>query len=53
MVSLNVVDSSGKEMEKINISNEIARQKVNSEILYQEVRRYLASIRSGTHKVKG
>ena len=53
MVSLNVVDSSGKEMEKINISNEIARQKVNSEVLYQEVRRYLASIRSGTHKVKG
>lgn len=53
MVSLNVVDSSGKEMEKIKISNEIVRQKVNSEILYQEVRRYLASIRSGTHKVKG
>lgn len=52
MVSLNVVDSSGKELEKINISNEIASQKVNSEILYQEVRRYLASMRSGTHKTK-
>jgi len=53
MVRLNVVDSSGKEMEKIDISNEIFRKKVNSEVLYQEVRRYLASIRSGTHKVKG
>ena len=53
MASLNVVDSDGKELEKINISSEIIGQKMNSEILYQEVRRYLASVRSGTHKVKG
>jgi large subunit ribosomal protein L4 len=52
MVSLNVVDSDGKELEKINISSEIVGQKMNSEILYQEVRRYLASMRSGTHKTK-
>ena len=52
MVSLNVVDSDGKELEKINIPSEIAGQKMNSEILYQEVRRYLASMRSGTHKTK-
>ncbi len=52
MVSLNVVDSDGKELEKINIPGEIVSQKINSEIMYQEVRRYLASIRSGTHKTK-
>lgn len=52
MVSLNVVDSDGKELEKINIPGEIVSQEINSEIMYQEVRRYLASIRSGTHKTK-
>lgn len=52
MVSLNVVDSDGKELEKINIPGEIVGQKINTEIMYQEVRRYLASIRSGTHKTK-
>jgi len=52
MVSLNVVDSDGKELEKINIPGEIVSQKINPEIMYQEVRRYLASIRSGTHKTK-
>lgn len=52
MVSLNVVNSDGKELEKISISSEIVSQKMNSEILYQEVRRYLASMRSGTHKTK-
>ena len=52
MVSLNVVDSDGKELEKINIPGEIVSQKINSEIMYQEVRRYLAPIRSGTHKTK-
>lgn len=52
MPSLNVVDSDGKELEKINIPGEIVSQEINSEIMYQEIRRYLASIRSGTHKVK-
>jgi large subunit ribosomal protein L4 len=52
MVSLNVVDSDGKELEKINIPGEIVGQEINTEIMYQEVRRYLASIRSGTHKTK-
>jgi len=52
MVSLNIVDSDGKELEKINIPGEIVGQKINTEIMYQEVRRYLASIRSGTHKTK-
>src|SRR4030066_29809 len=52
MVSLNVVDSDGKELEKVNIPGEIVSQEINTEIMYQEVRRYLASIRSGTHKTK-
>ena len=52
MVSLNIIDSDGKELEKINIPGEIVSQKINTEIMYQEVRRYLASIRSGTHKTK-
>jgi len=53
MASLDVLDLEGKEIEKINISNEIVKQESNNEILYQEVRRYLASIRSGTSSTKG
>ncbi len=52
MSSLSVIGPDGKELEKINISSEIVNSKINSEILYQEVRRYLASLRSGTHKTK-
>src|SRR4030042_275488 len=52
MSSLSVIDPEGTELEKINISDELVKMKVNSEILYQEVRRYLASLRSGTHKTK-
>jgi len=52
MGSLSVVDQDGKELEKISISNKIVGYKVNPEVLYQEVRRYLASLRSGTHKTK-
>jgi large subunit ribosomal protein L4 len=52
MGNLIVVDQNGKELEKINISNKVVSHEVNSEILYQEVRRYLASLRSGTHKTK-
>ncbi len=52
MGSLSVIDTKGTELEKINISDELVKKKVNSEILYQEIRRYLASLRSGTHKTK-
>lgn len=52
MASLSVVSSDGKKKEKVNISDEIVNQKVNSEVLYQEIRRYLAALRSGTHKTK-
>lgn len=53
MTSLNVLDIEGKEIEKIEIPDEIVNQKLNTDILYQEVRRYLASIRAGTHSTKG
>jgi large subunit ribosomal protein L4 len=53
MASLNVIDLEGKEKEKINISDEIVKQESNEEILYQEVRRFLATRRAGTHSTKG
>ena len=53
MASLNIIDLEGKEKEKINISDEIVKQDSNEEILYQEVRRFLATRRAGTHSTKG
>jgi large subunit ribosomal protein L4 len=52
MAKLNVLDSEGKEIEKISIADEMVSQKINEEILHQEVRRYLAAGRAGTHKTK-
>lgn len=52
MGSLSVIDLEGTELEKISISDELVKKKVNSEVLYHEVKRYLASLRSGTHKTK-
>lgn len=52
MANINVLDQEGKEKEKFEISDEIIKQKMNDELLHQEVRRYLASGRAGTHKVK-
>lgn len=53
MASLNVLDLKGKEIDKIDIAEDIVGQKPNSEILYQEVRRHLAALRIGTHNTKG
>ncbi len=53
MASLNIIDLEGKEKEKINISDEVVKQDSNEEILYQEVRRFLAAQRAGTHNTKG
>ena len=53
MASLNIIDLEGKEKEKINISDEVVKQDSNEEILYQEVRRFLATQRAGTHNTKG
>jgi len=53
MASLNIIDLEGKEKEKINVSDEVVKQGSNEEILYQEVRRFLATRRAGTHSTKG
>ncbi len=52
MASLNIVDVQGKEIEKIDIDDALIKQDLNQEILYQEVRRHLASQRAGTHNTK-
>jgi len=53
MASLSVVDKQGKEKEKIKISDDLVKQDAVSEVIYQDIRRYLASQRSGTHSTKG
>ena len=53
MAKLYIIDLEGKEKEKINISDEVVKQGSNEEILYQEVRRFLAAQRAGTHSTKG
>ena len=53
MGSLSVINiDDGTELEKIKIPDELVNKKVNSEVLYYEVKRYLASLRAGTHKTK-
>jgi large subunit ribosomal protein L4 len=52
MANLNVLDLEGKQKGKIDIADDFVNQEENDEILHQEVRRYLAAGRSGTHKVK-
>ncbi|OQA21291.1 MAG: 50S ribosomal protein L4 [Actinobacteria bacterium ADurb.Bin346] len=52
MANLNVLDLEGKQKGKIDIADNIVSQEANDEILHQEVRRYLAAGRSGTHKTK-
>jgi large subunit ribosomal protein L4 len=52
MASLDVLDLKGKEKEKIEVADDIVKQKMNGSMLYQEVRRHLAAGRAGTHKTK-
>jgi len=52
MANLNILDVEGKEKGKIKIDDSIVNQEINEDIIYQEVRRYLAASRSGTHKTK-
>jgi len=52
MANLNVLDLEGKQKGKIDIADDFVNQEMNDEILHQEVRRYLAAGRAGTHKVK-
>ena len=53
MASVNVVDKKGNEKEKIKISDELVKAEPGQEVIYQDIRRYLAQIRSGTHSTKG
>ena len=53
MANLDILDLEGNKIEKVSISDDIVKQEVNTDILYQEVRRYLASARAGTHSTKG
>jgi len=53
MASVNVVDKKGKEKEKIKVSDNLLKVKPGDEVIYQDIRRYLAQIRSGTHSTKG
>ncbi|MDD3818936.1 MAG: 50S ribosomal protein L4 [Actinomycetota bacterium] len=53
MGSLGVINiDDGTEIEKIKIPDELVNKEINSEVLYYEVKRYLASLRAGTHKTK-
>jgi len=53
MASVKVVDKRGKEKEKMKVSNDMVNSKPGQEVIYQDIRRYLAQIRSGTHNTKG
>ena len=52
MANLDVLDLKGNEKEKIEVADDIVRQKMNDSILHQEIKRYLAAGRAGTHKTK-
>jgi len=53
MASVSVVDKQGNEKEKLKISDELVKTDTSEEIIYQDIRRYLAQIRAGTHSTKG
>ena len=53
MASIDVVDNKGIEKEKIKISDDLVKAAPGQEVIYQDIRRYLAQIRSGTHSTKG
>ena len=53
MAIVNVVDNKGKEKEKIKVSDDLVKAAPGKEVIYQDIRRYLAQQRSGTHSTKG
>jgi large subunit ribosomal protein L4 len=54
MGSISVINiDDGAKLEKIKIPDKFVKKEINSEVLYYEVKRYLASLRAGTHKTKG
>jgi large subunit ribosomal protein L4 len=52
MTTIDVLDLKGSSKDKIDIPEEIANQEININLLHMEVRRFLASSRSGTSKTK-
>jgi len=53
MATLDVLDLKGSSKDKIDIPDEVVKQEVNTNVLHLEVKRFLASARSGTSKTKG
>ena len=53
MATLDILDLKGSSKDKIDIPDEIVKQEVNTNVLHLEVKRFLASARSGTSKTKG
>ncbi len=53
MATLDILDLKGSSTDKIDIPEEITSLEVNTNILHMEVKRFLASSRSGTSKAKG
>ena len=53
MATLDILDLKGSSKDKIDIPDEIVKVEVNTNLLHMEVKRFLASARSGTSKAKG
>ncbi len=53
MTTIDVLDLKGSSKDKIDIPEEIANQEININLLHMEVKRFLASSRSGTSKTTG
>ena len=53
MATLDILDLKGSSKDKIDIPDGIVKQEVNTNLLHMEVKRFLASARSGTSKAKG
>jgi len=53
MTTIDILDLKGSSTDKIDIPEEITSLEVNTNILHMEVKRFLASSRSGTSKAKG
>jgi len=53
MATLDILDLKGSSKDKIDIPDAVVKQDVNTNLLHMEVKRFLASARSGTSKTKG
>ncbi len=53
MTTIDILDLKGSSTDKIDIPKEITSLEVNANLLHMEVKRFLASARSGTSKTKG